>query len=96
LNDHGVVAVPSYKLVSDLNKADHIKIKELAREYGADAVVITRVLSKSEHTSYMLATGHVEQRTVVENQTAGNSSTTIAMSAVGIVPGEMDSDGATL
>jgi hypothetical protein len=96
LSEHGVEAVPSHKLVSDLTKADHLKLKELAEQSGADAVVITRVLSKSEHTSYMLATGHVEARTVVETKSDGNSSTTIAMSAVGFSPGEMDSEGATL
>jgi hypothetical protein len=96
LSDHGVEALPSYKLVRDLTQADHIKIKELAEKSGADAVVITHVLSKSEHASYILATGHAEQRTVVETKSAGNSSTTITMSAVGFSPGEMDSEGATL
>ena len=96
LNDHGVAAITSHNLVIDLHKADHIKIKELARQVGADGVLITRVLSKSEHTSYKLSTGHVEYRTVSETTTTANSSTTIAMSGVGIVAGEMDSDGATL
>jgi hypothetical protein len=73
LSDHGVEALASYKLVRDLTQADHIKIKELAEQSGADAVVITRVQSKSD----------------------GNSSTTIAMSAVGFSPGEIDSEGAT-
>jgi len=96
LRKHGVAAERSYMLLSNLSKADHIKIKELAEQSGADAVVITRVLSKSEHTNYILATGHVEQRTVVESKSNGNSSTTIAMSAVGFSPGEMDAEGATL
>lgn len=96
LNDHGVAAVRSHDLVIDLHKADHIKIKELARQVGADGVVITRVLSKSEHTSYKLSTGHVEYRTVAETTTTANTSTTVAMSGVGIVAGEMDSEGATL
>ena len=96
LNEHGVAAVTSHNLVIDLSKANHLKIKELALQSGADGVVITRVLSKSEHANYMLSTGHVEQRTVVETKTEGNTTTTIAMSAVGIVPGEMDGEGATL
>ena len=93
LRDHGVAAISSHTLISDLSKADRAKIQDLAQQSGADAVVITRVLSKSEHTSYRLATGHVQHRTVVMKP---NSSTTIAMSAVGIVSGEMDSVGATL
>lgn len=96
LKEHGMGAVASHTLISDLRKADEAQFDAAARQVGADAVVITRVLTHSEHTSYKLSTGHVEYRAVAETTTTANSSTTIAMSGVGIVPGEMDSEGATL
>ena len=96
LEKHGVDAVASYTLITDLNKADEAQFEAVARQVGADAVVITRVLSHSEHTSYKLSTGHVEYRTVAATTTTAHSSTTVAMSGVGIVAGEMDSEGATL
>ncbi len=96
LNDHGVGAVASHTLVSDIRKADESQLEAVARQAGADGVIITRVLSHSEHTSYKLSTGHVEYRSVSETTTTANSSTTISMSGVGIVAGEMDSEGATL
>jgi len=96
LEEHGVGAVASHTLISDLRKADEAQFDAAARQVGADAVVITRVLTHSEHTSYKLSTGHVEYRRVAETTTTGNSSTTIAMSGVGIVAGEMDSEGGTL
>lgn len=96
LRKHGVAAVASYTLLEDIKHADSSRIQQLARQVDADAVIITRVLSRSEHTDYQLATGHVEQRTAIKTTSEGNSSTTVAMSAVGIVPGEMDAEGATL
>lgn len=96
LQEHGVAAVTSYTLISDLSKADSNQIQAMARQADADAVIITRVLTKSEHAIYTLATGHVEQRTVAESTTNGNETTTVAMSGVGIVPGEMDTAGATM
>lgn len=96
LEVHGVRAVASHTLISDVRKADEAQFDAVARQVGADAVVITRVLTHSEHTSYKLSTGHVEYRSVSETKTTGNSSTTIAMSGVGIVAGEMDSEGGTL
>jgi hypothetical protein len=96
LNDHGVGAVASHTLVSDIRKADESQLETVARQAGADAVIITRVLSQSEHKNYKLSTGHVEYRSVSETTTTANSSTTISMSGVGIVAGEMDGEGATL
>lgn len=96
LREHGVTAVQSYTLLDNLAQADQSRIQALAQQAGADAVVVTRVLSKSEHTSYKLATGSLQHRTVVMHEAGPTSSTTIAMSAVGIVPGEMDSLGASL
>jgi hypothetical protein len=96
LSDHGVAAVASHTLIDDLSKAEHTQIQAFAQQAGADAVIITRVLSKSEHANYQLATGHLEYRVVAETTTTANSSTTVAMSGVGFVPGEMDAEGATL
>ncbi len=96
LREHGVAAVQSYTLIGDLGEADQAQIQALAQQAAADAVVVTRVLSKSEHTSYRLATGSIQHRTIVMHEAGPTSSTTIAMSAVGIVPGEMDSLGASL
>jgi hypothetical protein len=91
LRQHGVTAVRSYTLLDDLSKANQAQIQALAKQVGADAVVVTRVVSRSEHTSYHLATGSLQQQTVVMYESGPTSSTAIAMSAVGIVPGEMDS-----
>jgi hypothetical protein len=96
LRDHGVAAEPSYEKVPDLGNTDHLQIQTLAKGFGADGVIITRVLTKSENTEYLLASGHVEQRTVIEGTSNGNSSAALVMSGVGIVPGEMDSAGAKL
>lgn len=96
LREHGVGAVASYTLLRDLSHADTNRLQQLARQVDADAVLITRVLSKSEHVDYKLSTGHVELRTVEKTTSEGDSSTTVAMSAVGIVPGEMDAEGANL
>lgn len=96
LSDHGVAAVPSHTLIGDLGNTDHLQVQAFAQEAGADAVILTRVLTKSENTEYLLATGSVQRRTVIESKQTGDSSTTLMMSGVGIVPGEMDSAGATL
>ena len=96
LQRHGVAAVASHKFIADLSKASQDQIQALAQQEGADAVAVTRVLSKSEHTSYKLATGHVEYRTVAKTTTTENSSTTVAMSGAGIVAGEMDSVGTNI
>lgn len=96
LNKHGVAAVASHTVISDPGIADQNHLQDVARQIGADGVVITRVLTRSEHTNYTAATGHVEYRAVAETTTTADSSTTIAMSGVGLVPGEMDEDGATL
>lgn len=96
LKEHGVGAVASHSVVSDIIKADEAKLEAVASQVGAGAVMITRVLSHSENTEYTLSTGHLEYRVVGETKTTANSSTTIAMSGVGYVPGEMDEEGATL
>ena len=90
LHENGVAAVPSHTLISDLDKADRTQLQELARKASADAVVITRALSKSERTNYQYSTGQLEERTAVVEKSGPDSSTTIAMSAVGIAARETD------
>jgi hypothetical protein len=95
LQRHGVDAVASYKFIDDLHDAAPSQVQAIAQRAGADAVALTRVMSKSEHTSYKLSTGHAEYRTVSQTTTA-HSSTTVSMSGAGIVAGEIDSEGAIL
>jgi len=96
LDIHGVQAAPSNRLIKSLHTADQAKLQELARLAEADAILLTRVVSRSEHTNYILATGSVQERSVVMTEANANSTTTVAMSAVGIVPGEIDSRHAFL
>jgi|GEM_PF-1359319 len=96
LQRHGVDAVASHKFIDDLHSANPSQVQAIAQRVGADAVVLTRVMSKSEHTSYKLSTGHAEYRTVSQTTTTAHSSTTVSMSGAGIVAGEIDSEGAIL
>lgn len=90
LSEHGVPAVPSHRLIGDLAKADSATLQSIAQAAGADAVVITRAISKQEHTDYQYLGGNIEARSVVIQKTDGDSSTTLAMSTVGIAPRETD------
>jgi hypothetical protein len=96
LNKHGVAAIASHKLFKDFTRADKALLQSLASQEGADAVLITRGLSKSEHTDYQYFGGNIEARTVVMQKQDEDSSTTIAMSAVGIAPKETDFVSGTL
>jgi len=86
LRQHGVEAVTSHTLISDLSKADRDLVQKIAQNEGADGVIITRGLSKSERTVYQFATGALQVRTAVTQDVTENSRTNIAMSAVGIAP----------
>lgn len=90
LRRHGVEAVQSYPLIDDLKKADKVQLQALAKEVGADAVVITNGLSRSESTSYRYFGGSIQERVAVMQSTDENSSTTVMMSAVGVAPLESD------
>lgn len=90
LSRHGVEALPSYALLGDLNAADKSRVQALASEVGADAVVITHGLSRSEHTNYRYFGGSVEERVAVLASTDENSTTVVGMSAVGVAPLETD------
>jgi len=90
LRKHGVEAVQSYPLLDDLNKADKTQLQILAKAIGADAVVITHGLSRSENTSYRYFGGSIQERVAVMQSEDENSSTTIVMSAVGVAPLETD------
>ena len=96
LKRHGVAAVASHTVIKDLRDAKLAHVEDVAHQMGADGVIITRVLSHSEHTSYILSTGHAEYRVIAETETTANSSSTVAMAGAGYVPGEMDSEGAAL
>jgi len=96
LQEHGVEAVRSYTLIKDLNKFDSTQLQVLARDVGADAVIITRGISKSEHANYQYAMGTVERKTVIYEDTQPDSSSAIVMSAVGIAPRETDIEQAEL
>jgi hypothetical protein len=96
LQEHGVEAVRSYTLIKNLNKFDSSQLQMLAREAGADAVIITRGISKSEHANYQYAMGTVERKTVVYEDTQPDSSSVIVMSAIGIAPRETDIEQAEL
>ena len=90
LNDHGVTAVASHTLLADLGKADKVQLQTVARAVGADAVLITQGLSKSENTSVRYFGGSIQERTAEMFSADENSSTTVFMSAVGIAPLETD------
>ena len=90
LRGSGVEAVQSYPLLDDLKTADKDRMQLLARSVGADAVVITHGLSRSESTSYRYFGGAIQERVAVMQSEDENSTTTIAMSAVGIAPLETD------
>jgi len=96
LREHGVEAVRSYTLIKDLSKFDSSQLQMLAREAGADAVIITRGISKGEHANYQYAMGTVERKTVVYEDAQPDSSTTIVMSGIGIAPRETDIESAEL
>ena len=64
-------------------------LKKLAA-LGADAVIITQGLSKSDSTSYRYFGGSVQERTAVMVSENESSATVIAMSAVGVAPLESD------
>jgi len=90
LTRHGVEAVQSYPHIVDINAANKDQLQALAKELGADAVVITHVLSKSESTSYRYFGGSLEERVAVMTAADSDTSTIVAMSAVGIAPLETD------
>jgi len=96
LTEHGVEAVRSYTLIKDLNKFDSAQLRALAREAGADGVIITRGISKEEHANYQYAMGTVERKTVVYEDTQPDSSSAIVMSGIGIAPRETDIEQAEL
>jgi hypothetical protein len=96
LREHGVEAVRSYTLIKDLNKFNSSELQGLAREAGADGVIITRGISKEEHVNYQYAMGTVERKTVVYEDAQPDSSTTIVMSGIGIAPRETDIESADL
>ena len=96
LNAQGVAAVQSYPVLDDLARADKEQIQRLALAVGADAVVVTRGLSRSEHVNYQYFGGNVQERVAVIESVGENSSSLIAMSAVGISPKEMDFVSGTL
>ena len=90
LDEHGVAAIASHRLIGDLKQADARVIQALAQSVGADAVVVTHAISKTEHTDYRYFDGTLQARTAVVVEQAGNSSSVLAMSAVGIAPRETD------
>lgn len=90
LTRHEVEAVPSYPRIADIETANKDQLQALAKELGADAVVITHVLSKSESTSYRYFGGSLEERVAVMTSADADSSTIVAMSAVGVAPLETD------
>lgn len=90
LNEHGVAAVASHKLFADIGKADKVQLQTVARAVGADAVLITHGLTKSDSTSVRYFGGSVQERTAVIVSGDEDSSTVITMSAVGIAPLESD------
>lgn len=90
LRSHGVEAVQSYPLLDNLKNADKAQVQKLAQAVGADAVLITHGLSKSERTSYRYFGGSFQERVDVAQSADENSSTTIMMSAVGVAPLETD------
>ena len=96
LRDHGVPAVPSHTFISDIDKADSTQVAEAAKQAGADAVIITRVASRSESTNYQYATGEIVSGITVMEKSGPNSSTTVVMSAAGIAPHTTDFEHATL
>jgi hypothetical protein len=96
LRKHGVSAVSSLTLITDNSQVSRAQMLELVKQTGADAVVITRVLSKSEKDNANYATGSFQRRTVAMSESDGDSSTTAVMSTVGFVPGEITTGKATL
>jgi hypothetical protein len=90
LRGSGVEALPSYPLLADLKQADKPKLQAMALAAGADAVIITHGLTKEEHTSYRYFGGTLQERTAVMTSADADSTTVIAMSAVGIAPLESD------
>jgi len=91
LEDHGVMAVPSHKLIKDIGTADRASLEKAALESGADGVVITHTVTKSEHSLDQYFGGTPEVRSVVMRRTEDDgSSLTVGMSAVGIAPRETD------
>jgi hypothetical protein len=90
LRSHGVEAMQSYPLLDDLKNADKAQVQKLAKEVGADAVLITHGLSRSESTSYRYFGGSLQERVAVSQSADENSSTTIIMSAIGVAPLETD------
>lgn len=92
LREHGVSAVSSLTLVDDNSEVTRAQMLDLVAQSGADAVVITRVLSKSEKENANYATGSYQRYTVAES----DSSSGVVMSTVGLVPGEVTTGKATL
>ena len=90
LDEHGVAAVQSHRLIGDLKQDDAKPIQALSQSVGADAVVVTHAISKSEHTDYRYFDGTLQARTVVVAEQNENSTSVLAMSAVGIAPRETD------
>jgi len=90
LRKHGVAAVPSYPLLKDLKKANKAQVQALAKELGADAVIITNGLTREERTSYRYFGGAIQERVAVMESGDEHSSTIIAMSAIGVAPLESD------
>jgi len=97
LQDHGVAAVASHKIIGSLDKADRKLLQEAAQNIGADAVIITRGVSKSDRTNFQYAVGQLEYRSGVMTVQGGpDTNATIAMSAVGIAPRETTFELASL
>ena len=96
LQNHGVAALASHKVLGSLDKADRKLLQETAQQTGADGVVITRGVTKSFRTNYQYAVGQVEYRAGVMEQSGPDYTATVAMSAVGIAPHETDFELASL
>jgi hypothetical protein len=96
LQDHGVMAVQSHTLLPSLDKANREMLQEAARKAGADGVIISRPLSKSEGTNYQYSTGEVQFRAIEMAETDGNTTSYLSMSAVGIAARETDFEKATI
>ncbi len=97
LQNHGVAAVASHKTIESLDKADRNMLQEAARRTGADAVIITRAVSKSDRSNFQYAVGQGEYRSgVMMVQGGPDYNTTIAMSAVGLTPRETSFELASL
>jgi len=59
LKARGVNAVASYTVMPDMKQGDHEVIAAIMKEYAADAVIISRLVSKKSVLSYVPGSFHV-------------------------------------